>query len=239
MTILDDFESAWSEQAAPDLSSYVTRLVASGQRQLLSELCQIDLERRWKATACVSRWTASKYKDALGPLLDRESLCQLLRWEFYVRNCWGDFPSRLDFVAQWGDVADDLGPLLAEMSIPRPVVRCLHNGQVVSTVLLEGRLEIGRQKTAEAASFGVVPACDGARMIVAPIDNTCLSRRAISIRQSSRHAVTIENHGSNAPLATDRSESVERGSSITVLMPVKLRLSEAILISVDPPLTRQ
>ena len=45
---LDQFETAWASGEVPELQAYTALLAQLGEESAISELCQIDMEHRWK-----------------------------------------------------------------------------------------------------------------------------------------------------------------------------------------------
>jgi len=102
--VLERFEEAWVAGSVPDIRSFLGDPSTADGRGLITELIQVDLERRWRSSAAelgtgsadglaMRPWVEDYLSIADLTDLPHESLLELLRSEFQVRHRWGDRPN--------------------------------------------------------------------------------------------------------------------------------------------------
>lgn len=132
--VLDQFESAWREGAAPQLTNFLSRLAdtadTAGQSrlELLTELVAVDLEYRWRTDSSAAQ-TLPPDEDSLPmkPRLDdyvalfpelgslQELPLELITEEYRVRMRFGDRPSHDDFIQRFPDRAAEVRETLQQV----------------------------------------------------------------------------------------------------------------------------
>ena len=233
---LDLFEAAWSEGNVPDVVHYAKFLLKADEESLLSELCQIDLERRWRSSdASVRRWHAQDYQSLSEVHLCESQTIDLIRWEFHVRNRWGDFPRAEALLTAWPQYVTALEIVLREASqqLTRPSVSFSGEFSSFGPMRLEGVLEVGRQRPGELPPFAAIPTADGTRLIVAPMTDASISRQQLSIRQKSEDTVEIANPSRSRAIAVARQGAIDAGESMICRMPVNVHLKASTFLCID------
>jgi serine/threonine protein kinase len=106
-SLLDQFDQAWQEGAAPRIPDFLARLPSptpSQRRQFLEELIKIDLEYRWRRRTA-SDVAPCRLEDYLTPYPDLgiadELSVELIGWEYLVRQRFGDQPTIADYALRF------------------------------------------------------------------------------------------------------------------------------------------
>jgi tRNA A-37 threonylcarbamoyl transferase component Bud32 len=121
---VEAFEAAWRAGGVPFLRTFIDGAAAgpTDRLPLLYELICLDLEYRWRGTACESEGGAAaplRYRledyvlllPELGPLGDLP--LDLVAEEYYVRHRWGDRPDALEFAGRFPGRGAELTAALA------------------------------------------------------------------------------------------------------------------------------
>ena len=114
-TFCERFELAWNSGSEPEIRDFLSGTPLRLRNPVLLELLQIDLERRWRASANGSSLGSSvvpqeplldDYVAAFPELGEVEQLPpEAVVTEFRVRWIWGDRPGLEQYVTRLGDRA--------------------------------------------------------------------------------------------------------------------------------------
>lgn len=233
---LDQFELAWSSGEVPELQAYVTTLISRGEDSAVSELCQIDMEHRWRSTDPAIRKSFSRdYLSGLQHTLQVSDVIELICWEYHVRNHWGDYPSVRVLLDEWSRYCPALDEAIQQTaaSIARPIVMISGTQTSQEPFVLDGVLEVGRQHTNEPAPFERVMTVDGYRLIVAANSDSSISRKQLAIRRDSKSSVLVKNTSRNRALAVIGQCILDAGESASCPMPVRVHLGGKLILSVE------
>jgi hypothetical protein len=141
-------------------------------------------------------------------------LSALLGVELEYRRAWGEQPETREYLARFCDAStavltafeEDARPLsdasevcllqvaLANASGRRTDrVRIYSRGSLVHTATLSGPLELGRQRQGEDPPFALTPGQFEPRLVIAPLDETTISRRHIRLIPEEDNLVRVVN----------------------------------------------
>ena len=235
---LDQFENAWSSGDVPELSHFVAMLKQCGDESALSELCQIDMEHRWRSPpGAIQRYFARDYLIRPELTIPPFKAIELICWEYHVRSRWGDYPATHAILAEWLVYRPQLDAALLETSaaISRPVVQLFRTSTLQLSFELDGVLEVGRQNPEEPPPFERIPTCAGYRLIVAASPDPSISRRQLSIRQNSASGVSITNTSRNRAIAIVGNRIIDAGEVAGCEFPVRIHLGGSLFLYIEQP----
>lgn len=233
---LDQFETAWASGEVPELQAYTALLAQLGEESAISELCQIDMEHRWKSThSTVRRHLARDYLVHSNLTMRVSDAIELICWEYHVRNHWGDYPSFRVLLEEWSQYRPALDAAIQQTadSIVRPTVMISGTQTPQESFVLDGVLEVGRQNTNEPAPFARVMTPDGGRLIVAANTDASISRTQLAIRRDSKSSVLVKNTSRNRALAVIGQCILDAGESASCPMPARIHLREKLILSIE------
>ncbi len=114
------FERDWMDGSDPEIRDFLSGSPPKLRRALLLELLQIDLERRWQASASGSKTSSAGIahdpllEDYVAAFPELGAVDQLpieaVMTEFRVRWSWGDRPGLEHYVSRFGDRSAELLP---------------------------------------------------------------------------------------------------------------------------------
>jgi eukaryotic-like serine/threonine-protein kinase len=115
---LKQFDKAWRAGAAPRIEDF---LQAAGKavneadrKELWEELVAVDLEHRWRGGA--TAWLLEEYGRRYGQCAPaQQPSVELVAWEYWLRQRWGDRPSHAEYAARFPHLGGDLPRRLAEI----------------------------------------------------------------------------------------------------------------------------
>lgn len=235
---LDQFELAWSSGEVPDLQAYVATLISLGEESAISEVCQIDMEHRWRsADSAVRKFFASDYLSALQHVMQVNEVIELICWEYHVRNHWGDFPSVRVLLDEWSQYRPALDAAIQQTaaSIARPIVMISGTHTPQEPFGLDGVLEVGRQHADEPPPFERVMTPDGCRLIVTANSDASISRRQLVMRRDSKSSVLVKNTSRNRAMAVIGLCILDAGESASCPMPARIHLGGKLILGIEMP----
>lgn len=235
---LDQFETAWSSGEVPELQAYVDLLSNLGEESAISELCQIDMEHRWKSPpGAVQRYFACDYLNRPELKMPPEKAIELICWEYHVRARWGDYPASHSILAEWLFYRPQLDVALLETSaaILRPVVQLFRTSTPQISFDLDGVLEVGRQNPEDPPPFARIQTSAGYRLVVAASRDPSISRTQLSIRQNSASGVSITNTSRNRAIAIVGNRIIDAGDVARCELPVRIHLGGSLFLCIEQP----
>jgi hypothetical protein len=233
---LDQFEHAWSSGEVPQLQPYAAILTELGEESAISELCQIDMEHRWRSTnAMVRKCFARDYMVDLKLTMLAGDAIELICWEYHVRNHWGDYPSFRAILEEWPQYRPALDAAIQQMavSIARPIVMMSGTQFPQASFELDGVLEVGRQRTDEPAPFERVARPNGDRLIVAANSDASISRKQLAICRDSKFTVFVRNTSRNRAIAVIDLRILDAGESASCPLPARIHLGGQLILSIE------
>jgi hypothetical protein len=232
---LDLFEDAWTGTTIPDLAEYAALLHSRGAADQICELCQIDLERRWRLRSpeCPP-CSAEDYHSRFGHDFSRSQMIELICSEFRLRNRWGDFPGKELFLRRWSSELPDLGDALLriESALKRPLVTLTGPGVSLQPFVLQGVLRIGRQLPGEPPPCALISGDEGTRLIVAGSEDPSLSRQQLEIRRESESVVRLGNSSRRRAIAVIGQQAIDGGQSLLCNLPVRVHLHGDLFVTI-------
>lgn len=239
--ILDLFEAEWAAGDVPRVPEYLALLRVKNDAATACELLKIDLERRWRhADARIPRWTLENYLQNSQLALSEPELMDLICWEYFVRNRWGDCPTRTEMGSRFSRLSPALDALLKLIAaeIPWPKLVLTMNHQVLSEIALDGPVEVGRQKEHDPAPFALVQQSEPMRLIVAAAKNPAISREQLRIRLKTPNSIQLINTSRNRAVAICACDALDAGKTRVYELPVRIHLFEEkfLHISIGPSL---
>jgi len=235
---LDQFENAWSSGDVPALSPYLALLKQCGDESALSELCQIDMEHRWRSPpGAIQRYFAGDYLNRPELTMPPEKAIELICWEYHVRARWGDYPATHAILADWLVYRPQLDAALLETSaaISRPVVQLFRTSTPQLSFELDGVLGVGRQNPEDPPPFERVQTTAGYRLVVAASSDPSISRTQLSIRQNSASGVSITNTSRNRAIAIVGNRIIDAGEVAVCALPVRIHLGSSLFLCIEQP----
>lgn len=225
--ILDQFEAAWARQEPPDAVEYVAQLLQNDSSSAISELVRIDLERRWRsARDGIARRPLEYYLSLEQVSFSGDELVEMIGWEYYVRNRWGDCPTRTETAyrfPQWQTVLEaSLQRIAAEISWPR--LKLTINYHALSEIALDGPVQVGRQRDGDPAPVSHIQESEVMRWIVAERDNSTISRKQLQIRLKTPSSVQLTNSSRNRAVVICAGDILEAGAARNCQLPVRIHL---------------
>ena len=115
-----------------------------------------------------------------------------------------------------------------------PTVVFYHQRQRLFATPLDARLEIGRQRQGEPAPPARVDQPDGARIVLAALDDLEVSRSHLQLALTSDGRIAIANRSSTLPVRLSPSTVIAPGESLVAAPPVLVQFG-SLAVRVDPP----
>ena len=241
MDILDQFEADWQRGQAPDLLWNIEAIRAERSSARLCELIHIDMERRWRASSpLIKRYSTRKYLEMLDNAIDDHQKESLLSWEYYVRNRWGDCPTRPQMLEEW-DSLPGLPEALTKIAetILWPSLTLEVGKNILAQISLDAPLEIGRQTPGEPGPYSIVSLSGTHRLIVSPLDDASISRRQLKIRLTTPGEIEISNTSQNRAVAFFNLKSLAPGQMVVRTLPVGVHIKDDIFLWIRLGISRQ
>lgn len=226
--ILDRFEAAWAKDETPEVAEYIAQLSRNDSSPAIGELVKIDLERRWRsARDGVARRPLEHYLSLEQVSFSDAELVELIGWEYYVRNRWGDCPTRTELANRFPRCQPGLEAELQRIAagISWPCLKLTVNHQTLSEIALSGPVQVGRQGEGDPAPVSLVQQPEGMRWIVAERGNLSLSRKQLQIRLQTPRSVQLTNSSRNRAVAICAGNILEAGATRNCQLPVRIHLS--------------
>ena len=253
------FERAWQEGSVPpDLQSSIIEfpLADPGSRSnLLLEMVQIDLERRWRypekardsyvaiddSSTLLVRGTLADSpvaEEYLGILGIHPKTCpwliDLLEAEFEIRHQWGDCPVMDHYLARFPEHAGTIKERLGSIDLPpRPRLQIRKTGadELAVDIPINRPVTLGRQRSGEPGPYATVNTDDGCRVIVVEADEKRVSRDEIRIEVRPRSHLRLTNTRQRGSIELVHRDKLSAGESIDITPPIAIRFpNEVVLI---------
>lgn len=234
--LLDQYEDEWQRGGSPDLLAYAEALRNRSQSHLIGELCQVDMELRWRAERTTTDLRSARDYVMLPEMMDTDEFCELICAEYRIRNHCGDYPSAGSVLEHWPELRAKLAEMLmlTAASIDRPIVRVTGAEPAVVPFSLDGVLEIGRQTGADPPPFSLISTREGWRLIVASVDDSKISRHQIRLARHSESELRICNTSRNRAVAILEQQILAAGESSVCRMPAKIHLGGRLIVRIEP-----
>jgi hypothetical protein len=114
-------------------------------------------------------------------------------------------------------------------------LRLYYRGELVCTTVLHGPLELGRQQQGEAPPYARLAGEEGERLIVAPLQETTVSRHHAVLAPEGDDQLCVTNYSRVNPIRLTDGRRLEADQSEIVSLPVDLWLG-AIFVRIDQPM---
>ncbi len=242
MDILDQFEADWQRGQTPDWQRDIDAIRAEGGSVRLCELIHVDMERRWRASnPLIKRYSTRKYLEMLDHAIDDHQKESLLCWEYYVRNRWGDCPTRSQILEGWSSSLPGLPEALTKIAktIPWPSLTLEVGKNLLAQMSLDAPIEIGRQTPGEPGPYSIVSLSGNHRLIISPLDDASISRRQLKIRLTTPCEIEISNTSQNRAVAFFNLKSLAPGQMIVRTLPVGVHIKDDIFLWIRLGISRQ
>lgn len=233
-SLLEAFEAAWNSGSKPDVFAYASRCPADELRAVLSELFQIDLERRWKNGNAKHCLTLSQYFDALPSGFSDEELIELVCWEYQMRNQYGDCLPRSDVFQTFPHLGRKLIDRIDEVAerIHWPVLSVVVSQERVCTTKLDRIVSAGRQQSVSELPWTVFTKSDAHHVVLCGMHDASLSRKQFVLSLKSPTTLLVENTSVNRAMAVERQrpktvEVIDAGATRICELPVTIHLGSA------------
>jgi hypothetical protein len=224
--LLEAFESEWDRGEPPDVFAFADRSPGEDLPQAVSELIQIDLERRWRDGNPRLRLDLSHYLDVLPNVFGHGDLLELVCWEYRIRNQWGDCVSRTKVVEEHGHLGDDLLSSIERTAqdMSWPLVTVTVNGRTVIEMPLDRDIVAGRQSDSSQEPWSVTttPLCH--QVVFCESRDATLSRKQLAVSLHTPNAVLLRNRSTNRALAVQGLGAIDSRQTLTCNIPVVLHL---------------
>ncbi len=193
------------------------------------------------------------------PEPSRDSLLQaLLDVELEYRRAWGEQPRADEYLARFPERRETVQaafdgaaepPLLAACSEDLRLLqmalvnasgrradrlRVYYRGELVHTTLLCGVLELGRQRQGEAPPFAVIEGPETNRLVVAPLEETTVSRHHAMLLPEGDDAVRVTNLSQVNPILFPNGRRLQTGQSAAFPLTLEMTLG-ALFVRIDRP----
>ncbi len=241
--ICTSFEEVWNPDLPwQSLPEYVARYETAGTREfaeLLAEMAQIDLERRWRFLAQISadaqqietsagfaaRNKIPRCQDYLALFTDE---CQAISIRRTLEDC--ELRSRLKYgdVPIPGRVVTDFAPT-SRYERYMPTVSVFFSGRNRFTAPFCGTLLVGRQDVEEPDPPVMIAQTHGSKLICAPLEDKSISRLQFTVTVIAGNSTRIANSSSNTFFCIGESLFLKPGESQIVQFPVEVKLGTTII----------
>lgn len=245
--IIERFEEAWEGSQPPSVAGFAAKVApgSSSQRELLLELVAVDLEHRWRRFNAEEVETVTHNVDSTGKPQDLPSRptledyvahlpdlgsiaklpLELIVDEFRARHHFGDRPPIKGYLVRFPHLAAQLEPAIREvLAESAPVsLKVFCDKQAVYSTRLDKPVEIGRQCPDEPLPYCEFDTDAGKRLLIAPLEETCVSRRHVHVEriQAGKVRVTSRTTRGDIGIGADR---LSPGASVDAELPVLLVL---------------
>lgn len=213
--VCDRFEEALQAGSAPSLEDLVEAVPASQRPALLRALVDLELE----------------YRRARGEEPTPEDyLTRFPHAPEAVLAAFADDPE--------APMPEDLCRL--QMSLRRAAgrradrLRIYHQGALFHTAALTGPLELGRQMQGEAGPFALTHGRDELRLVIAPLEETTVSRRHAYVSPQEMGGLRVHNLSGVNPILFSGGRRLETGQSESFSLPLDMCLG-AMFLRIDHP----
>lgn len=224
--LLESFEAVWASGKIPDVFAFADRCPRDGFAATVSELIQIDLERRWKTGKPELRIDISKYLEVIPASFSDDEVMELVCWEYRIRNQWGDCISRKQICQNHWHLGGTLLDRLEDTAklLEWPTVSIVVNGQTILEIRLDRDIEAGRQRAEDQAPWSILTNAFVHRINLSEARDGTLSRRQLALSLCSPDAVLLQNTSSNRAIAIRGHGAIDAGQSLICNLPVFVHL---------------
>lgn len=184
-------------------------------------------------------------------------LASLLEVELEYRRAWGERPAAEDYVNRFsefaevvhsvfdGHAAEPVDPTSKELSLLQLALanasgrridrlRIYQRGKLVHTDLLGGPLELGRQRPDESAPFAATQGKHGDRLVIAPLEETTISRRHIYLAPEGDNDVLVTNLSQINPILFSNGGRLNADQTQTFCLPLEMTIG-VLFVRIDRP----
>jgi hypothetical protein len=224
--VLEAFENIWDRGDVPDFSASVDELrinCSHGElTDAVSDLIQIDMERRWRAKDEGLRLSLQHYLEIFPALRDKDSLVEIICWEYRVRSQWGDCILRHHLCQQYPEFGERLFVRLDEVAagIVWPKVEFISHGFSPLEVQLDRPVEAGRQRSVDPKPRSVTSTRFAHRIVMCESTDPSLSRQQLRLTLHSADTVLVQNISANRAVEIRDACAVDAGQSLICQFPV-------------------
>ncbi len=197
------------------------------------------------------------YLDAEAPETRSALLQALLEVELEYRRAWGERPQIDEYLARFVDHHDAVQAAFANEAPPPDLcsqdlcllqmalanasgrrtdrLRIYYQGELVYTTIVMGPVELGRQRQGEAGPYTTVEVPEGNRVIVAPLEETTVSRHHAFLMPDGDNAIRITNLSHVNPIIFPNGRRLKTNQSDVFPLMVEMSLG-AVFVRIDRPL---
>jgi hypothetical protein len=218
--------------------------------RLIDDVCD-----RFEAALQNSRSPRIEDYLSLADAARRPSLLRaLLDVELEYRRAWGDRPSAEEYLGRFpqsdavlsafesacDDPADALAGDLLQLALANASgrrtdrLRIYCRGELVHTTTLAGPLELGRQRQGEAPPFTLTQGQREPRLVIAPLDETTISRRHLQLIPEEDDLVRVANLSRINPILFPNGRRLDAEQSESFPLMVEMTLG-ALFLRIDRP----
>ena len=232
---LEAFEDLWDSGVVPDLNFFVSRCPRQEFAATVSELVQIDLERRWKDENHDRRRTVRHYQEHLPDMFDDSTLIELICWEYLIRNRWADCINLHQIYRRHQQLGMPLLQRLRETSalILWPILTIVVDDESVVSTPVDRRVKAGRQKIDEPSPWTLRSTAVEHRVVLCENSDPSLSRNQLSISMRTPGSVLVHNTSKRRALAIRDEDPLDVGQQRECALPLFIHLGEMRYLNVS------
>jgi hypothetical protein len=214
--LCDRFEAALKARQSPQIEEFLSLADEAHRSALLEALLEVELEYR---RAWGEQPSADEY-------LERFPDSTAVRSAFEQRAWTTEAP---------GDEVCLVQMALANASGRRiDRLRIYFRGSLVHTTTLSGALELGRQRQGEAPPFAVTQGQLEPRLVIAPLDETTISRRHLRLIPEGENHIRVANLSRVNPILFADGRRLEAEQSEAFPLTLEMTLG-AMFLRIDRP----
>lgn len=195
--------------------------------------------------------------DAVDPRHRASLLKALLEVDLEYRRVWGDDPAPEEYLLRFpamekavlaafcddADARSDVSPhdlCLVEMVLSQVSgrradrLRIYYRGRLVHTALLSGQMEVGRQQQGEAPPFAMTTGDYGRRLVIAPLEETSVSRHHAILAPEGQNQIRVTNLSNVNPIVFANGRRLHFEESETLPRNLEMTLG-AVFLRIDCP----
>lgn len=231
--IFEAFESRWDAGGCPEIRSFLSMYSGPDVHAVARELVQIDMERRWRSPAPIRKPELPEYLDQLGFVLAPAAMIELVGWEFFVRNTWGDCVPRNAILLRHPELEPELADTIDAVSrqVAWPIVEVTRDSRLILSTIVDRPLEIGRQSDADLRPWTIQTSNVRHRLVLCPAGEPSLSRNQLEISLSAPGIARLQNMSSRRALALSGQDVIDAGCFAIVAIPVRIHLGGTLLLN--------
>jgi hypothetical protein len=215
--LCDEFETALQAGRAPRIEEYLPRLDEAHQPALLGALLEVELE----------------YRRAWGERPSPEEYLPRLPCVHAVLAAFGTVEAQSDEASVTEACLLQLA--LANASGRRTDrLRIYSRGTLVHTTTLIGPMELGRQRQGEAPPYAVTQGQHEPRLVIAPLEETTISRRHVRLIPEGDELVRVANLSQVNPILFPDGRRLEADQSEALPLTLEMTLGP-LFLRIDRP----